>query len=106
MDTLLTIFNPVTPLTSYDINTEYKSPSYEEDERYNILFSSSTQRPLPTRQSLPVSVGHHKPHLLLHIAIDNDDEDMTRYLLSRGANVSHMISHVTMRHDWILSTGQ
>ena len=80
---------PVLPLTSYDINTEYQPPSYEGDEKFNVLFApyksfGITQFSLNTPSS--TANIHQVPHLLLHIAIDNSDIEMVTYLLSRGAN--------------------
>lgn len=81
---------PFQPLTSYDINKEYESPTYEGDEKFNALFS--TNKSFGHTQLVPdtpISTNiRQTPRLLLHVAIDNGDEDMVRYLLSRGACVS------------------
>lgn len=77
------------PLDStYDIDTEYDPPSYEEDEKFNTLFSSRRSMTFQSVLQTPGSINKERPHLLLHLAINNGDVDMLKYLLDKGANVN------------------
>ena len=81
---------------SVDINSEYSSPSYTEESYFNqmLRFRSSVDVMEQSVSPSPVSAttgatSDLRPHkLLLHLAIDNRDDEMVTYLLEKGADVS------------------
>ena len=80
------------PSSSFDINSEYKPPVYEEDDKYNALLSLRKGSERISVIALTPSSGlSEKPALLLHIAISKGDTEMVKYFLEKGANVSRII---------------
>ncbi len=70
------------------MNVEYQSPSYSDDSYYNQLFSRRRSSAAVTRPLSPTPSTSRAPRqLLLHIAVDNQDLEMVKYLLKKGANV-------------------
>ena len=79
------------PSVAVDVNAEYSPPSYQKDEYLNVLFSSHKgPRALSLTPHLVTSATKlvQRPHLLLHVAIDNNHLEMVEYLLVKGADVS------------------
>ena len=73
----------------FDINAAYVPPSHKEEEHLFASFSPrrSVVRPSSLIPFSPRPSMDHTPQLLLHVAIDNGDLNMIKYLLEKGANV-------------------
>ena len=79
------------PMVAVDVNAEYSPPSYQKDEYLNILISArkgAKSFPPPPHSVTPATASVQRPHLLLHVAIENNHPEMVDYLLIRGADVS------------------
>ena len=79
-----------------DVNVEYQPPSYAEDYFFNQLSirrrsSAPLSHPLSPLSPSSPSSPRTPASLLLHIAIDNGDLEMTKYLLEKGADVCHCV---------------
>ena len=75
-----------------DVNVEYQPPSYAEDYFFNqisIRRRSSAPVSHPLSPSSPSSPSTPQPpaRFMLHIAIENGDLEMSKYLLEKGADV-------------------
>lgn len=74
----------------FDVNAVYVPPSYKEEDS-SFVFSGARR---PVRQSIlpttPRPLLNQTSQLLLHIAIDNNDINMVKYLLDKGADVSNL----------------
>ena len=88
------VFSSVSMVTEQglDVNAEYQPPSYTEDHFFNqisIRRRSSALVSHPLSPSSPSSFSTPQPpaRLLLHIAIENGDLEMAKYLLEKGADV-------------------
>ena len=71
-----------------DVNAEYNQPSFQKDEYLNTLFSSRKRPGSASLLVTPASKLIQRPHLLLHVAIENNHPEMVEYLLTKGADVS------------------
>lgn len=78
----------IPPLLSFDVNHEYKPPAYESDESLLALRRGSERVSVVTPPTA-LRAALQKSSLLLHVAINNGDIEMVKYLLSLGADVSY-----------------
>ena len=74
------------PSVAVDVNTEYSPPSYQKDDYLNTIFSS--HKGSQAHSATPAIKAVQRPHLLLHVAIENNHPKMVEYLLIKGADVS------------------
>ena len=81
----------ISPLNSYDVDTEYEPPSYHGDSLINNLSALPKSTPDLRAESInaPILLFKERPSLLLHVAISNNDTNMVKYLLDKEANVCH-----------------
>ena len=86
---ICSVNEPASDTIPFDLNTEYKSPVYEDDDKFNVLlsFRKGSER-ISVIAPIPISGMKEKPSLLLHIAISNGDIKMAKYFLEKGADVS------------------